>query len=114
MRHLGARLAWRSQRAIALGMWAMNMPSKPKHLSRRHLLQRMATYAAGASIIHGLGLNRASAQAKVTQKTATYQDKPKGTQRCDGCNNFQPPNGCKLVEGEISPQGWCSLFTKKS
>jgi hypothetical protein len=92
----------------------MNMPSKPKHLSRRVLFQRAATYAAGVAIIHVLGLNRAVAQAKVPQKTVAYQDKPKGTDRCDGCNNFQPPNACKLVEGEINPQGWCSLFTKKT
>ena len=92
----------------------MNMPSKPKHLSRRVLFQRVATYAAGAATIHALGMNRAVAQTKVPQKTVTYQDKPKGTDRCDGCSNFQPPNACKLVEGGISPQGWCSLFTKKT
>ena len=92
----------------------MNVPSKPKHLSRRVLFQRVVTYAAGAATIHGLGLNRAVAQAKVPQKTVAYQDKPKGTDRCDGCSNFQPPNACKLVEGEIGPQGWCSLFTKKT
>ena len=92
----------------------MNIPSKPKRLSRRVLFQRVATYTAGAATIHGLGLNRAVAQTKVPQKTVAYQDKPKGADRCDGCNNFQPPNACKLVEGEISPQAWCSLFTKKS
>jgi hypothetical protein len=92
----------------------MNMPSKPKHLSRRVLFQRVVIYAAGAATLHGLGLNRAVAQAKVPQKTVAYQDKPKGTDRCDGCSNFQAPNACKLVDGEVSPQGWCSLFTKKT
>ena len=92
----------------------MNMSSKPKHFSRRVLFQRVATFAVGSSIAYGVGLNRAVAQAKVPQKTVAYQDKPKGTQRCDGCTNFQPPNGCKLVEGEISPQGWCSLFAQKN
>jgi hypothetical protein len=90
------------------------VPSKPKDLSRRVFLQRVATYGVGAAIIQGLGSNLATAQAKVPQNTVSYQDKPKGTQRCDGCNLFQPPNACKTVEGEISPQGWCSLFTKKA
>ena len=90
------------------------MPSKPKDLSRRVFLQRVATYGAGAAIIQGLGSNLATAQAKVAQNTVSYQDKPKGPQWCDGCNNFQPPNACKMVDGEISPQGWCSLFTKKA
>jgi hypothetical protein len=63
---------------------------------------------------YAFGLKPAIAQAKVPQKTVAYQDKPQGDQRCDGCTNFQPPNACKLVEGQISPQGWCSLFTKKT
>jgi hypothetical protein len=92
----------------------MNMPSKPKHLSRRVLFQRVATCAAGAATLYGLGLNRAVAQAKVPQKTVAYQGTPKGADRCDGCSSFQPPNACKLVDGEINPQGWCSLFTKKT
>jgi hypothetical protein len=74
----------------------------------------MATYGAGAAIIQGLGSRLADAQAKVAQNTVAYQDKPKDAQRCDGCSSFQPPNACKMVEGTISPQGWCSLFTKKS
>jgi hypothetical protein len=92
----------------------MNMPSKPQYLSRRVLLQRIATYSVGAASAYGLGLNRAVAQAKVPQKAVAYQDKPKGAQRCDGCTSFQPPSGCKLVDGNISAQGWCSLFMKKT
>ncbi len=91
----------------------MDKPSKPTELSRRVLFRRVAIYGIGAAIVGGLGPNLATAQAKVTQKTVSYQDKPKSGQRCDGCNNFQAPNACKLVEGEVSPQGWCSLFTKK-
>jgi hypothetical protein len=90
------------------------VPSKPKDLSRRVFFKRAATYGVGAAIINGLRVNLATAQAKVAQNTVSYQQKPKDTQRCDGCNNFQPPNACKMVAGEISPQGWCSLFAKKA
>ncbi len=88
--------------------------SKPQELSRRVFFRRAATYGVGAAMIHGLGFDLATAQAKVPQKTVSYQATPKGTQRCDGCSNFLPPNACKMVDGEISPQGWCSLFTKKA
>jgi len=27
---------------------------------------------------------------------------------------FEPPNACKVVEGEINPSGWCQLFVKKT
>ena len=90
------------------------MPSNSQDLSRRAFLQRAATYGAGAAIIQGLGTTLANAQTKVAQKSVSYQDKPKGEQRCDACSSFQPPSACKMVEGEINPQGWCSLFTKKS
>jgi hypothetical protein len=74
----------------------------------------VATYGVGAAIVHGLGSSLATAQAKVGQKTVSYQAEPKGAQRCDACTYFQAPNACKMVEGEISPQGWCSLFAKKA
>ena len=90
------------------------MPIQPKDLSRRSFLRRVATYGAGIAIIQGLGPRLANAQAKAAKSAVSYQEKPKGEQRCDGCSSFQPPNACKMVDGEINPQGWCSLFTKKS
>ena len=55
-----------------------------------------------------------AAQQKLSQADAKYQTTPKGDQRCDGCVNFQPPNACKFVQGDISPNGWCQLFAAKS
>jgi hypothetical protein len=97
----------------------MSVKTEPQDLSRRVFFQRVATYAVGGAIIQVLGLNLAAAQGaaaqgKVGQNTVSYQDKPKGTQRCDGCTLFQPPNACKVVEGEVSAQGWCSLFAQPS
>jgi hypothetical protein len=50
---------------------------------------------------------------KIDQKTAMYQPSPKNGQRCDKCFAFEPPAGCKLVAGTISPAGWCQLFAPK-
>jgi hypothetical protein len=55
------------------------VPSKPKDLSRRVFFQRTATYGAGAAMIYGVGLNLATAEAKVPQNAVSYQDKPKDT-----------------------------------
>ena len=55
----------------------------------------------------------AVAQQKVSKVDAKYQDQPKGQQRCEICANFQPPNACKLVDGEIKPNGWCQFFAAK-
>jgi hypothetical protein len=40
-------------------------------------------------------------------------DCAEGDLHCDGCVNFQAPNACKFVQGDISPNGWCQLFVAK-
>ena len=55
------------------------------------------------------------ASAKVSKASVQYQTGPKGEQQCSNCLNFiAESNTCKLVEGEISPSGWCTLWAKKT
>jgi hypothetical protein len=62
----------------------------------------------------------AQAAPKVPQKAAQYQGTPKGNQKCDLCKYFQAGSSptasgtCQLVEGSISPNGWCALFAAKT
>jgi len=70
-------------------------------LSRRRLL---------AIALAIRGARSARAQAKMSQATAQYQDRPRGGLSCIGCTFFQRPRSCKVVEGDISPNGWCRLF----
>ena len=52
---------------------------------------------------------------KVPQASVQYQAKPKGEQKCSTCLNFiAESNTCKLVEGNVSPEGWCTLWAKKA
>jgi hypothetical protein len=44
------------------------------------------------------------------QADAQYQNMPKADQHCEHYANFQVPNACKFVQGNISPNGWCQLF----
>jgi hypothetical protein len=34
-------------------------------------------------------------------------------QRCEICLQFQSPARCNLVEGRISPRGWCQFFAAR-
>jgi len=62
----------------------------------------------------GLWVSReAYAQQKLPKEPVKYQNKPKDNQQCSGCIHFVSPNACKLVQGDISPQGWCTLYTPK-
>jgi len=52
---------------------------------------------------------------KMSQASVQYQTQPKGEQKCGGCLHFiAESNACKLVEGPISPDGWCSLWAQKA
>lgn len=76
-------------------------------------ISRRVALALGTTAA-GMAVRRAGAQQKLAQNAVQYQDQPKGPQRCDGCAQFQPPNACKLVQGTISPSGWCLLFSPKT
>jgi len=52
---------------------------------------------------------------KMSKASVQYQTQPKGEQKCGGCLHFiAESNSCKLVEGQISPDGWCSLWAQKA
>jgi hypothetical protein len=59
-----------------------------------------------------IGTSTPAKAANVSQKIVKYQDHPKGEQRCDNCELFEPPSSCKNVDGTIAAQGWrgaCSV-----
>lgn len=57
----------------------------------------------------------APAVAKVSKASVQYQTQPKGEQKCGDCMYFIAESStCQRVEGQISPEGWCILWTKKT
>jgi hypothetical protein len=83
--------------------------------SRRKFIKTMCAAAAAAT---GATIAAATAQEykpqeqkKLTQAAAKYQDHPNGMDGCGACPYFQFPKSCVLVEGDISPTGWCRMFT---
>jgi hypothetical protein len=50
---------------------------------------------------------------KFTQQQAKYQPIPKAGQRCQTCALWQSPTSCQVVEGQVSPAGWCMLYQAK-
>jgi len=78
-----------------------------RQLNRRKVLVCLIGSAPFAALSFS-----SEAVAKVAQRAAQYQPTPKAGLSCAGCNSFVAPNQCKLVAGEISPSGWCHLWTK--
>ncbi|MBV9233204.1 MAG: twin-arginine translocation signal domain-containing protein [Candidatus Eremiobacteraeota bacterium] len=84
-------------------------------LSRRTFLGGMAVAAFAGTIA-----SPALAETKASQASMRYQNTPNGSMHCSLCRFFIPgrdaeANGsCQLVEGSISPNGYCIAFAAKS
>ena len=97
-------------------------------LSRREWLTRLAMLSGLAGLAQPG--KAAPAAGKVSKAVAKYQDYPKDGQMCGMCKFYIPPGGhagsgmmggnmgpgmmaagtCQVVEGSISPRGWCILY----
>ena len=75
--------------------------------SRRKLIGAAATGVAAGFLLR---IAPAQAAEKMTRQQAEYQDTPKGIYSCATCTLFEPPQSCKVVAGEVSPDGWCKAF----
>jgi hypothetical protein len=52
---------------------------------------------------------------KVSKASVHYQGKPNGEKKCSACANFiASSNTCKRVQGKVSPEGYCGLWTQKA
>jgi hypothetical protein len=52
----------------------------------------------------------ARVQAKASKREAEYQDQPRDIRMCATCTLFEAPRACKVVQGDVSPKGWCKFF----
>ena len=85
---------------------------EPADHTRRDFLF-VAAVGGGAMLGASLLASPALAQGKRPQKAVSYRQTPNGKQNCSNCANFVSPSSCKLVDGAISPSGWCVLYAAK-
>jgi hypothetical protein len=77
-------------------------------IRRRELFR--AVFTGLAAVMTTASSLPARAQQKMTKQEAEYQDSPKDIRMCATCTLFEPPHACKVVDGDISPDGWCKAF----
>ena len=99
-----------------------------EEISRRRLLRSAAIGAGaiGAVLVGaceepypdepapGAPSSTAGTGRKQTKEEADYQDMPNGDAHCSLCANFVPPDGCRIIEGPVSPDGWCRNFKPRA
>ena len=86
---------------------------KNKITDRRRVLKTGLALVAAAGTLAASQIARAQA-GKSPPSSVGYQTKPSNGQQCSGCVQFIKPNACKLVSGDISPTGWCELYSPPS
>ena len=74
------------------------------------MLRRNLLHAALSAAAMSLAIARLRAQQKMLQSDAAYQDTPKNGLTCAACSLFRPLRSCEIVQGDISPNGWCKFF----
>jgi hypothetical protein len=70
---------------------------------------RLAFLAAGGAFARPRHLAAADGD-KMSKQQAEYQDSPKGIAMCATCTLFVAPHSCKVVDGDVSPNGWCKVY----
>ncbi len=106
--------------------------SAHRKISRRTLLKGVALFSASAGM--SLMLTSAPAEAKASKSAVHYQDFPSAMRMCRMCKFFISAGGgrsgmmgcpmmgrgmmgagaCEIVEGRISPMGYCDLYAPRS
>ena len=51
---------------------------------------------------------------KLTKEQVGYEAKATMCDDCDDCRHYQEGGTCSQVEGPISPEGWCSIYSPKN
>jgi hypothetical protein len=83
-------------------------------LSRRTIVLFGSACAAGSISMFGRVRHAHAAKIPQTSPAVLYQPSPKDGHQCDGCTLSQAPDACQIVDGTISPTGWCKLWAKKN
>ena len=90
-----------------------------KKLNRRTFL-KSASLLAGIAAVPVAFISKQAFAAKMAKAAMQYQDHPKDNLTCNKCIQYIPcktakaDGSCKLVEGAISPNGWCLAYAAKS
>jgi hypothetical protein len=75
--------------------------------SRRRVIRAVVAWISAGLLLR---ISQGQASEKMTKQQAEYRDTPNGIYSCGLCTLFEKPKSCKVVEGEVSEDGWCKAF----
>jgi len=93
------------------------MDLQDEFTTRRLGLIRGTRLLLGAAIVSTVGWPGTAHSAKADKRDFSYQDRPKDGKSCATCRLFSAtPSGrgnCAIVDGEVSPNGWCMAYSPR-
>jgi hypothetical protein len=94
------------------------MDHSQKGCSRRTMLKQGSAALASLAAIPLIVASAPARAMKLGKADMHYQDQPKDGKRCIDCGAYELHGGgssgsCKIVDGPISPDGWCMAFSPK-
>ena len=93
------------------------MDAHRSDISRRRALSRGAHWVAGTAFL-AMAAVPSHVRAKAAKADFNYQDKSKNGKSCATCRLFAPTESgrgtCAVVEGDVSPAGWCMAYSERS
>lgn len=87
--------------------------------SRRRLLIQSAATLPVLITLSLLTQSGSVSAGKASKSDFHYQDHPNDGNQCSNCAAFTPPpsasvdGNCAIIDGPISPKGWCMAFSRK-
>ena len=94
------------------------MDLSQKRCSRRMMLKQSSAALAALAAIPLVVLSAPARAMKLGKGDMHYQDQPRDGKKCVDCAAYETHPGnsngnCKIVDGPISPDGWCMAFSQK-
>ena len=78
--------------------------------ARRQFLRRTTVWLVAVPALAAAGAARAN---KADKADLSYRDKPGANgKRCGSCASFVAPRACRVVDGDVSPDGWCVAYSE--
>jgi hypothetical protein len=81
-----------------------------RHRTSKRDFMSLILLVAGGAFAPPRRLAAADDDNKMSKQQAEYQDSPKGIAMCSTCTLFVAPHSCKVVDGDVSPNGWCKVY----
>ncbi len=93
------------------------MDAHRSNISRRRALS-LGTHLVAGTVFLVMVAAPSHVRAKAAKADFNYQDRSKNGKSCATCRLFAPTESgrgtCAVVEGEVSPAGWCMAYSERS